>query len=400
QAADADLRLRVEALRRGGAGGAPLPGHSVDRGALARARKEVSHWKRRLSAVRRGDPAAAPDSAGAAALRDGGRSGAGDVAFTGVLAALAWPDRVGRLRGGTRYLLSGGRGAVLEGEQTLVGTEWLVAVSVDGRGRDVRILQAAPLDEVDVETHLEGLLVDASEVTWNAEGARVEAVRVRRLGAIEVSRGTLPDPDPELVEAALEGGIRAAGLRVLPWTKETIQLRERLAFLHRADPDGWPDVSSGALLATLGDWLLPLAPGARSLAELERVNLAEALLSGLGWDQRARLDSLAPTHVEVPSGTRVALDYSDPEAPVLAARIQELFGMAETPRVAGGRVPLTVHLLSPARRPAQVTRDLASFWREGYFVVRKDLRGRYPRHYWPDDPVSAPATRRVRPRGE
>jgi len=400
RAADADLRLRVEALRRAGAGSAPLSGHSVDRAALARARKETSHWRRRLSAVGHGEPTGFTGDAGAGGSPRAGSGAAGEIAFTGVLAALAWPDRVGRLRGGSRYLLSGGRGAVLEGEQTLVGTEWLVAVSVDGRGRDVRILQAAPLDEADVETLLRDLVLESEEVTWNAAGGRVEALRVRRLGAIEISRGSLPEPDPELVRAAIEGGIRDAGLNVLPWTKDTTRLRERLAFLHRTDAETWPDVSSEALLATLGDWLFPFAPGARSLADLERVNLAEALLARLPWEARDRLDTLAPTHVEVPSGTRVALDYSDPGSPVLAARIQELFGMAETPRIAGGRVPLTIHLLSPARRPAQVTRDLSSFWREGYFDVRKDLRGRYPRHYWPDDPLVAPATRRVRPRGE
>jgi ATP-dependent helicase HrpB len=391
RAADADLRLRVEALRSPGGERAPLPGLQVDRGALARARKESAFWRRRLEDELRRDPKGV-------AGEEGGTASGPESAHAGVLAALAWPDRVGRLRQGDRYLLSGGRGAVLEGEQTLVGSPWLVAVEVDGRGRDVRILQAAPLEEAEVDLHLGHLVTEAEEVTWNPGTGRVEAARIRRLGALDLSRSGGVDPDALTVSAVLAEGLRDMGLDVLAWAPETRRLRQRLAFLHHLEPDDWPDVSDQVLLATLEDWLLPLAPGARSLAELARVDLAEALVARLDWECRARLDLWAPTHLEVPSGSRVALDYDDPEAPVLAARLQELFGMRETPRIAGGRVPVTVHLLSPARRPVQVTRDLESFWREGYFEVRKDLRGRYPRHFWPEDPLTAPATRRVRPR--
>jgi ATP-dependent helicase HrpB len=188
------------------------------------------------------------------------------------------------------------------------------------------------------------------------------------------------------------------GLPSLPWTPERVQLRERLHFLHHLDPDRWPSARWEDLVEQLEDWLLPFLHGMRSLDDLARVALEDALLSRLAWEDRAALDRWAPAHLEVPSGSRIAVDYADPTAPVLAVRLQEVFGWVETPRLAEGRVPLTLHLLSPARRPVQVTRDLGSFWREGYFQVRKDLRGRYPKHFWPDDPWTAEPTRRTRPR--
>jgi ATP-dependent helicase HrpB len=186
----------------------------------------------------------------------------------------------------------------------------------------------------------------------------------------------------------------------LPWSKDAAHLRERLAFLRHHAPADWPDVSDAALAASLDDWLGPLLPpGARSLADVARADLAGALLALVGWQRRDALDRLAPSHLVVPSGSRLPLDYADPDAPVLAVRLQEVFGLAETPRVLGGRVPVVMHLLSPAHRPAQVTRDLASFWRTGYFDVRKDLRGRYPKHAWPEDPLAAPPTARAKRRG-
>ncbi|HEX8670396.1 MAG TPA: ATP-dependent helicase C-terminal domain-containing protein, partial [Longimicrobium sp.] len=203
------------------------------------------------------------------------------------------------------------------------------------------------------------------------------------------------DADPERITAALLDGVRERGLGALPWSKSARQLQERLVFLRRADAS-WPDASDAGLLAGLEEWLAPHLHGVISLAQLARLDLAAILESMLPWDRRRRLDEQAPTHVEVPSGSRIAVDYSDPEAPVLAVRLQEVFGWTETPRIAG--VPLTLHLLSPAHRPVQVTRDLASFWRTTYFDVKKDLKGRYPKHYWPDDPLAATPTRRARPR--
>jgi ATP-dependent helicase HrpB len=184
----------------------------------------------------------------------------------------------------------------------------------------------------------------------------------------------------------------------LPWSEAAARLRERLAFLHALDPS-WPDVSDGALLATIDTWLVPHLAGARSLDDVARLDLASLLVAGLEHRRRRALDELAPTHVTVPTGSRLPIDYTDPAAPVLAVRLQEMFGARDTPRIAGGRVPLTLHLLSPAHRPVQVTRDLAGFWATSYFDVRKDLRGRYPRHPWPEDPLAAEPTRRAKPRG-
>jgi ATP-dependent helicase HrpB len=206
---------------------------------------------------------------------------------------------------------------------------------------------------------------------------------------------SLRDADPDAISGALREGIAREGVASLPWGERARSVRERLAFLHRLD-SSWPDVSDEALTASLGAWLEPHLPGIRRLSDLDRVDLAAALLDRLTWEQRARLDELAPTHISVPTGSRVRVDYADPNAPVLAVRLQEMFGATETPRIGGGRVPLTLHLLSPAHRPVQVTRDLAGFWRTSYFDVRRDLRGRYPKHHWPDDPLSAEPTRRTK----
>src|SRR5690606_5454460 len=214
--------------------------------------------------------------------------------------------------------------------------------------------------------------------------------------AIVIADVALRDVSDDDVARAVLDAIATDGIGVLPWSDATHALRERLAFLHMQDPS-WPDVSDATLAATADEWLIPFLAG--SGGDLARLDLATALTSRVDARLQARLEVLAPTHMEVPSGSTLRIDYSDPAAPVLAARLQELFGWTETPRIADGRVPLTIHLLSPAQRPVQVTRDLASFWRTGYFEVRRDLRGRYPKHYWPDDPLTATPTRRVRPSG-
>src|SRR5690606_26223583 len=206
-------------------------------------------------------------------------------------------------------------------------------------------------------------------------------------------------PDPEAVADALLEAVRASEGRLLPWTKAARGVQERLGFLRYHLGDDWPDRSDAALLGTLDDWLRPYLAGITAASDLGRLDLAALLLHGLDYERRADLDRLAPTHLTVPSGSNRPLDYSDPAAPVLAVRLQEVFGMTETPRLAGGRVPLTMHLLSPAGRPAQVTQDLASFWRDAYFDVRKDLRGRYPKHHWPENPLEAEPTARAKRRG-
>jgi len=199
------------------------------------------------------------------------------------------------------------------------------------------------------------------------------------------------------VTDALLEGIRRTGVGCLPWSEMAKGVRQRIEFLRRIDQE-WPDVSDAGLEARLSDLVRPYLAGLRRLEDLRRLDWTEVLLSGLSWERRAALDRLAPTHVTVPSGSRLPVDYADPAAPVLAVRLQEMFGECETPTVGGGAVPLTLHLLSPAGRPVQVTRDLAGFWRTTYFEVRRDLKGRYPRHHWPDDPLGAIPTRRAKPR--
>jgi ATP-dependent helicase HrpB len=375
----ADLRLRLHALRdsgRAAAEGVTL-GHRVDREGLRRAAAEARQWRRTL------------------------RVPAGEVAdedAAGLLLAFAYPDRIAQRRpgGGGRYLLRNGRGAAFAGPDPLADEAFIVIPEIDGQGRDSRVYLAAPLSEADLARHFAEQVEREEQVDWDAASGAVRAVRRERLGAIVLREAPLRDPDLERIAAAMLRGIRAAGLDAL-WTDAARRLRERMAFLHHLDPSRWPDVSDAALLASLDAWLAPHLHGARG--DLRAVDVAAALVSLLPWDRRAALDDLAPTHVTVPTGSRVPVDYADPAAPVLAVRLQEMFGLAETPRVGGGAVPLTLHLLSPAHRPVQVTRDLAGFWRSSYFDVRKDLRGRYPRHPWPDDPLSAAPTRRAKPRG-
>jgi ATP-dependent helicase HrpB len=226
----------------------------------------------------------------------------------------------------------------------------------------------------------------------------VEARERVRVDAIVLEERALARPDPERVRALLLEAIAREGAGALPWSPAAIRLRQRLAFLHSLEPDCWPDASDAALTATLDQWLGPHLGSARSIDDLAGLDLGELVARRLDRNARADLDALAPERYQTPAGSRLPIDYSDRAAPVLAVRLQEMFGLAETPTVARGRVPLTLHLLSPAQRPVQVTRDLAGFWRTSYFDVRKDLRGRYPKHEWPDDPLAAPPARRPKPR--
>jgi ATP-dependent helicase HrpB len=219
------------------------------------------------------------------------------------------------------------------------------------------------------------------------------------LGAIVLHERPLRDVLPDDVTAALLGEVRRRGIAALPWSAADLVLRARLRFAQQHIGDPFPDVSDAALLERLEQWLAPALSTARRWSDLVQVGLGDALLAELPWAQHERLERVAATHIEVPSGSRIRVDYTDASQPVLAVKLQECFGLTDTPRLADGRVPVTMHLLSPAGRPVQVTKDLASFWRNGYFEVRKDLKGRYPRHPWPDDPLTAPATKRVKPRG-
>jgi ATP-dependent helicase HrpB len=318
-----------------------------------------------------------------------GKSSDSDTASTGALLALAYPDRIGRRRAGAsgRYLLSGGRGAALAEGDAMANEEFIVAADLDGAAQDARIFLAAPISSAEIEELYGERIVDEEIVEWR-DGTVVARSR-RRLDALVLEDKPLGKPDPEKVKAAMLEGVRRRGL---PWTDELSAWRQRIGFLRHLDAS-WPDLSDEALNGSMDEWLAPFVDGAA-----RRVDFAAAVKALVPWDKQRDLDRLAPTHIAVPSGSRVPVDYSNPGEPTLSVRLQEMFGLTDTPRVGGGKVPITIHLLSPARRPVQVTRDLASFWKTGYRDVKAELKGRYPRHYWPDDPLIAEATARVRPR--
>nr|WP_228532158.1 ATP-dependent helicase HrpB [Micromonospora sp. ANENR4] len=323
-----------------------------------------------------------------------------DDLAAGLLAGLAYPERLARARrpGGSAYLMAGGTAAELAPGSGLPGAAWLaVAVADRSPGAPAaRVRLAAPIDEATAREAGAALLDTGREVAWS--GGDVVAREVVRLGAVELVDRPLTAPDPELVAAALLDGLRQEGPGLLRWTPEATGLRRRLAFCRQALGDDWPDVSDAALLAEARVWLGPELAHARRRADLHRVDVAAALRRLLDWRQAARLDELAPERLEVPSGSRIRVDYADPAAPVLAVKLQETFGWRDVPRIGDGRVPVLLHLLSPAGRPVAVTADLASFWRTGYQQVRAELRGRYPRHPWPEDPTTAEPTRRAAPR--
>ncbi|WP_405013850.1 ATP-dependent helicase HrpB [Kitasatospora sp. NBC_01539] len=336
--------------------------------------------------------------------RDGADGvGPGDAGAAGLVVALAHPERIARSRGADRgYLMASGTAAELGPGSHLAGSAWL-AVAVADRpagSPSARVLRAVALDEATARQAGEALLTEHEEVHWSSRRGELTARRVARLGAVELAESVLGAPDPALVRAALVDGLAREGVgTLLTWPAAATGLRARLAFLHRALGEPWPAVDDDALLARAGQWLEPELSRARRRADLARIDTASALQRLLPWagGEAGRLDELAPERITVPSGSKVRVDYTA-DRPVLAVKLQELFGWQAAPALAGGRVPLTVHLLSPAGRPAAVTGDLASFWREGYRAVRAELRGRYPRHPWPEDPAAAEPTRRVNPR--
>ena len=319
-------------------------------------------------------------------------------AEAGRLLALAYPDRVAQRRpgAGDRFLLRNGVGAVLAQPGALSGAAFLAIADLDGRAPHSRIFLGAALDRADVE-ELFGADVEVEDVMhWDAEAGAIIAVRRTRLGAIVLRESSLHEVDVERRARLVLDALRRHDGVALPWSEAALRVKQRVAFLHAIDAS-WPELGEEALLGD-EDILLPYLDGVRRRADVERLPLVDILLARLTWEQRRLLDELAPTHLVVPTGSRIPVDYSDPAAPSIAVRLQEMFGLADTPRVGGGRVPVTLHLLSPAHRPVQVTRDLAGFWQSSYFAVRKDLRGRYPKHEWPEDPLNATPTRRAKPR--
>lgn len=322
----------------------------------------------------------------------------------GLLIATAWPDRIARRRPGSDlclYQLSNGRSARLANDDSLQGADWLAVAEVGGeRGfSSDRIYRAVALNAGHFTGLLAPLVADFTRVTWDSRAEMLVAERRSAVGRITLSTEPLRSvPEAERGEALLSVVIRR-GLDLLPWNPVLRQWRARVQLLHDLEPQQWPDLSDSALLESLDVWLLPYLTGVRKLADFSRLDLRQILEALLDWQQRRDLDELLPQSLTVPSGSRVTIDYGC-SPPVLAVKLQEMFGCEDTPRVAGGRIPLLVHLLSPARRPLQVTQDLAGFWRGGYEEVRKEMKGRYPKHPWPEDPTRAVATRYTRKRQE
>jgi ATP-dependent helicase HrpB len=385
-ARDADIRTRLEVMR--GEGSPP----GIDRFGLQRARRAAKDLLRQAST-----PTA---SAAAAVLRAPNSTAQDRLSYTygaediGVVLAFAYPDRIGRRRPGAdaRYTLANGRGAHFADPQGLAKQELLVAVDLDDRERDARILLAAPLTRADIEEHMSERLRRKESVEWSSREQAVIARRTLELDAIVLEEKPLPEIPVEAARAAMLTGVRELGVDALPWSRETRDLQARIDFVRklRDPPDAsWPSVSDAELARSIETWLPPWLDGITRKEHLARIPLIDALRSLLTWEQQRELDSLAPTHLQVPSGSQIRIDYLDPSAPALSVRLQEVFGLDATPRIGGGRTPVTFKLLSPAQRPVQVTRDLASFWRGSYAEVRKDMRGRYPKHNWPENPLEA-----------
>lgn len=355
----------------------------------------------RLSALRRGGglnkslreriKSAAQQIRGLAGI---GKEDKGDVA-PGVLLALAWPDRIAQGRGGRgRFRLSGGGGAIIAEHDRLAREEFLAVATTDGASGDQKIFLAASLTRADIESHFAAHIDTADIVRWDSRAQIVVANRQRRLGSLILDDKPLGSPDPEAIAGAMTQGVAEMGLTALPWSDAAQGLKARVGFLRRLFPDdGWPDLSGDALLASLADWLTPYLAGMTRRSHLDRLDMLMIIQSLIPHELKRRLDKLAPRHVTIPSGADIAIDYETDGDPVLRARLQEMFGLKETPRIADGRAALRIELLSPARRPLAVTQDLGSFWVNAYPQVRSEMRGRYPKHPWPEDPLSAPAVK-------
>jgi ATP-dependent helicase HrpB len=386
-ARDADVRARLELLEE------PRTVHSARRAALDHAG---------LARVRR----AAHDLERQLPTRPSHAVSRGSATDPGALLAFAYPDRIGRRRPGDggRFTLANGRGAAFAVAQALSRSEFIVALDVDDRERDARIRLAAPLERAALMAQFPERIRRVDSVAWSAREQAVIARRTLALDALVLEEGPIAHPEPQAILDAMLAGVRELGIGALPWDREARDLQARVAFVRSAAGSGsqawgaWPALSDDALAATLDAWLAPWLAGVTRREQLARVPLAAALRAQLSFEQQRALEGEAPTHLAVPSGSRIRIDYRGEDAPAVEVRLQEVFGLEATPRLGTDRVPVTFRLLSPAQRPVQVTRDLASFWRGAYAEVRKQLRGRYPKHYWPEDPLAAQATRGLRRR--
>jgi ATP-dependent helicase HrpB len=339
----------------------------------------------------------------ASEARSRGRGGGypaknGDLS-TGVMLAFAFPDRVARNRGNGSFVLANGRGAAVEQTSALARAPYIAVGELTGTAAAGRILLAAPITEGEIEAQFADHIETSDDITFDRNALALRARRRKTLHAITLSEAPLTlTPSAETARIFADGLI-AAGLDRLPWSKSLKQWRDRMMFLRKAEGESWPDLADEALAVSAANWLVPALYDKTSLKDFSAGDLSEALQTLLPWDLRARLEREAPTHFEAPTGTMLAIDYEAEQGPTIAVRLQELFGLNTHPSLAGGKVPLVLELLSPAQRPVQVTRDLPGFWRGSYAAVRSDLRGRYPRHPWPEDPANALPTRRVKPRG-
>lgn len=372
-----EISLRLDAL----AGKMEHGAHPVDNGAIRRIREQAETWQGLLKL------------AGEDRTKE-------DMREAGLLLAFAYPDRIGRQRSDRKrhYLLSNGRGALLAEKDPFLPSEYIVAARLDGKGADARILLASALDGKKLKEHFRHDLKSVSYVLWDGRTESVLAKKELRLFNLVIEEGGHPEPDDGAVRTAMLEGIRKMGAACLPWEKEERSWQKRVMFLRNLGNDDWPDVSDEALLASAEKWLLPFLGGVKKRSDLKKLSLKKALNTMLDHTKQREFERLAPESIRVPSGSNIRIDYSDPNAPSLAVRIQEVFGLARTPLIANGKAALVMHLLSPARRPIQVTRDLENFWKNTYSQVRKELKGEYPKHYWPEDPYQAVPTRRVRPK--
>jgi len=330
----------------------------------------------------------------------GGKAAASEHS-PGSLLALAYPDRIAKNRGagGGSFLLANGRGGNVDPASPLAREPYLAVAELTGAAAASRIVLAAAITLGEIEAQFAGQIEEDEAITFEAASASLRSRRIRKLRALMLSERTLPVAPGAAAAKLLAEGAAGLGMAKLPWSKAQLQFRDRVNFLRRAEGDEWPDLSDRALARTATDWLAPFLDGKTALSQVVADDLAAALDVLVPWNLRQRLNAEAPTHFMAPSGSNVPIDYEGEEGPKLAIRVQELFGLAVHPVIARGHVPLLIELLSPAHRPVQVTRDLPGFWRGSYKDVRSDLRGRYPKHPWPDDPLTAPATRRAKPRG-
>lgn len=383
----ADLRDHLAVLMAARSGRKPKGGASsliADEGALRRIDLVSKQWERLLADQFSGEAAPAPEA-------DWER-------YCGLLVSFAYPDRMAKRRSDGRYLLRSGRGAAFHRSDPLAAESYLAIADVDDGGIESRIWLAAPFEESWFSKFYHNEVTENRTAEWDEQAGAVRARKTLTLDALVLKEVPDPDPDPGLIQQALVRVIKEQGAQVLPWNPKARQLQSRILFLRELDSK-WPDVSDEALAKQAEEWFLPYISGMKKKRDLQSLQMPMILETRLGWELCRELDREAPSHLPVPSGSKVQLQYDSPGNPFAAVRLQEVFGMLDTPRIGYGTVPVVLHLLSPASRPVQVTSDLANFWQHTYFEVKKDLKGRYPKHYWPDDPWTAQATRKVRPDG-